>query len=231
MSIISASVVFSGMGVSSSSSDASSMAQSTGSSGAGSGSMCLAKSSSREWSAAAYIKQVAKERKTRTRLQNPFLSKEATLSHLTYVILFNSKGRNGAVCLASACYISRLLPPAPRASRALPGPGRRCTSAASRANPYKTAPAPCRRPGTRTGQRRGRHPTPGDPALWTRAKTKAQILAKGTTERAIHRTKEKTTSVIFFKKKMSRERIYPHYGFNFFEIIKPHKITSHYRFN
>ena len=43
----------SGMGASSSSSDAFSMAQSTGSSGAGSGSMCLAKSSSREWSDAA----------------------------------------------------------------------------------------------------------------------------------------------------------------------------------
>ena len=45
--------------------------------------------------------------------------------------------------------------------------------------------------GTRTGQRRGRHPTPGDPALWTRAKTEAQIWAKGTTERAIHRTTRK----------------------------------------
>ena len=60
-------------------------------------------------------------------------------------------------------------------------------------------PASCRRPRTRTGQRRGRLPTPGDPALWTRAKTKTQIPAKGTTERAIHRTKEKTTSVIFLK--------------------------------
>ena len=55
-------------------------------------------------------------------------------------------------------------------------------------------------------------PTPADPALWTRAKTKAQIRAKGTTERAIHRLKEKTTSVI--SEKMSRERIYPHHGFN-----------------
>ena len=100
---------------------------------------------------------------------------------------FNRKGINEAVCLASACYISRLLP----SVSALQGPGRRCTSAASRANPCKTAPASCRRPGTRTGQRRGRHPTPGDPALWTRAKTKAEIRAKGTTERAIHRTKEK----------------------------------------
>ena len=131
-----------------------------------------------------------------TRLQNPFLSEEATLSRLTYVILFNRKGIHGAVCLVSACYNSRLLPSAPRASRASRTLGRRCTSAASRANPCKTAPASCRRPGTRTGQRRGRHSTPGDPALWTGAKTKAQSRAEGTTERAIHRTKEKTTSVI-----------------------------------
>ena len=68
---------------------------------------------------------------------------------------------------------------APRASRALQGPGRRCTNAARRANPCKTAPASCRLPGTRTGRRRGRHPTPGDPASWTRVKTKAQIWAKG----------------------------------------------------
>ena len=63
----------------------------------------------------------------------------------------------------------RLLPSAPRASRALQSPGRRCT----------TAPASCRLPGTRTGRRRGRHPTPIDPASWTRARTKAQIWAKG----------------------------------------------------
>ena len=63
-------------------------------------------------------------------------------------------------------------------------PGRRCTSAARRANLYMTAPASCR-PGHRTRTRRsGRHPTPGDPVLWTRAKTKAQIRAKWTTERA-----------------------------------------------
>ena len=35
---------------------------------------------------------------------------------------------------------SRLLPSASRASRALQGPGRRCTSTARRANPCKTAP-------------------------------------------------------------------------------------------
>ena len=78
---------------------------------------------------------------------------------------------------------------------------------------------------------RGRHPTPGDPALWTRAKTKAQTGAKGTTERAIRRTKEKTTSVIS-KKFPAREFIpitvlinsknktalnYSHYRFNYFE--------------
>ena len=53
MSMISGSGGASGMGTSSSSYDASAMAQSTGSSGVGSGSMCLEKSSSREWSAAA----------------------------------------------------------------------------------------------------------------------------------------------------------------------------------
>ena len=82
-------------------------------------------------------------------------------------------------------------------------PRRRCTGAARRANPCKTAPAPCRRPGTRTGQRRGRHPTPRDPAFWTRAKTKAQIRAKGTTERAcLFITKN---DVCNFKKSAARE--------------------------
>ena len=70
-------------------------------------------------------------------------------------------------------------PSAPRASRALQGPARQCTSAASRANPCKTAPASCRRPGTRTGRRQGRHPTPGSPALWTRAKQKRKLGQKG----------------------------------------------------
>ena len=69
--------------------------------------------------------------------------------------------------------------PSPRASRALQGVGQRCTSAASRANPCKTAPASCRRPGTRTGRRRGRNPTPGSPALWTRAKQKRKFGQKG----------------------------------------------------
>ena len=37
----------------------------------------------------------------------------------------------------------------------------------------------CRPPRTRTGRRRGRHPTPGDPALWTRAKQKRKFGQKG----------------------------------------------------
>ena len=44
-------------------------------------------------------KQVAKQRKTRTRLQNPFLSEEATLRHLTYAFLFNRKGIKGRCVL------------------------------------------------------------------------------------------------------------------------------------
>ena len=40
-------------------------------------------------------------------------------------------------------------------------------------------------------------------------KTKAQIRAKGTTERACLLVKEKTASVFSKKKKMSREGIYP----------------------
>ena len=55
MSISSSSAGASGKGASSSPYVASAMAQSTGSSGAGSGSMCLEKSSSREWSAAASV--------------------------------------------------------------------------------------------------------------------------------------------------------------------------------
>ena len=35
------------------------------------------------------------------------------------------------------------------------------TRIAGTANPCETAPASCRRPGTRTGRQRGRHPTPG----------------------------------------------------------------------
>ena len=109
------------------------------------------------------------------------------------------------MCLASACEISRLLPSAPRASRALQGPGRRCTNAARRANPCKTAPASCRLPGTPTGRRRGRHPTPGDPASWTRAKTKAQIWAKGPPDKK----KEGT----FYYKNISGEEFIFYYSF------------------
>ena len=58
-------------------------------------------------------------------------------------------------------------------------PGRRCTSAARRANHCKTAPASCRRPGTRTRRRRGRHTTPRSPALGTRAKQKRKFGQKG----------------------------------------------------
>ena len=54
--------------------------------------------------------QVAKERKTRTRLQDPFLSEEATLGHLTCAFLFNRKGIKGAVCLECTRDNSRLLP-------------------------------------------------------------------------------------------------------------------------
>ena len=43
-------------------------------------------------------KQVAKDRKTRTWLQNPFLSEEATLSHLTYVIPFQQNKWSGVSC-------------------------------------------------------------------------------------------------------------------------------------
>ena len=96
---------------------------------------------------------------------------------------------------------------APRASRALQGPGRRCTNAARRANPCKTAPASCRRPGTRTGQRRGRHPTPGDPALWTRAKQKRKFGQKG------RLTKEKKREGTFFYRNISGERIILYYNF------------------
>ena len=83
-------------------------------------------------------------------------------------------------------------PSAPRASRALQGPARQCTSAASRANPCKTAPASCRRPGTRTGRRQGRHPTPGSAALRTRAKQKRKFGQKG------RLTKEQKREVTFF---------------------------------
>ena len=64
----------------------------------------------------------------------------------------------------------------------------------------------------------------GDPALWTRAKTKAQIRAKRTTERAIHRTKDKTTSVISKKICPAREFIPITVLINP-KIFKPHRIT------
>ena len=66
-----------------------------------------------------------------------------------------------------------------RRASALQGRGRRCTSAARTASPCKSAPASCRRPGTRTGRRQGRHSTPGSPALWTRAKQKRKFGQKG----------------------------------------------------
>ena len=136
------------------------------------------------------------------------LSEEAMLRPLTCAILFNRKGINGTVCVGSACYISRLLPSAFRAPRALQGPGRRCTSAATRANPCKTAPASCRRPGTRTGQRRGRHPTPGDPALWTRAKTEsANYGQKGRLN--VRFTAQRKNDVRNFNKNVPRENLSP----------------------
>ena len=91
--------------------------------------------------------------------------------------------RNKWVGVSCDCLLN--FPPAPISAQSvtrIEGPGRRCTSAARRANLCTTAPASCRPPGTRTGRRRGRHSTPGDLALWTRAKTKAQIWAKGPTD-------------------------------------------------
>ena len=83
-----------------------------------------------------------------------------------------------------------------------PVPSQAIHSAARRANLCTTAQASCRPPGTRTGRRRGRHPTPGDPALWTRAKTKAQIWAKGPPDK---RKKKRGT---FYYRNISGEEIY-----------------------
>ena len=74
------------------------------------------------------------------------------------------KGKSEAVCLECACHNHRRHPSEPRASRALQPPGRRCTSAARRANLCKTAPASCR-PRTRTGRRSGRHPHARRPSI------------------------------------------------------------------
>ena len=64
-------------------------------------------------------------------------------------------------------------------------------------SPCTTAPASCRRPGTRTRRRQGRHATPGDPALWTRAKTKAQIWAKGPPDKRKKKERELFITGIF----------------------------------
>ena len=76
-----------------------------------------------------------------------------TLAMVADIRTTREKGKSEAMCLECACQNQRRHPSAPRASRALQGPGRRCTSAARRAILYKTAPASCRRPGTRTGRR------------------------------------------------------------------------------
>ena len=160
MSIISGSGGASGMGASSSSSDASSMAQSTGSSGAGSGSMCLAKSSSREWSAAAS---------------------------------------------------------APRASRALQGPGTTAYQCCKHSQSVQDCASfvSSSRNSNRTATRSSPHAW--RPSIVDTSKNKSANSGKRTTERAIRRAKEKMTSVISKKKKKSRERIFHHYGFNYFE--------------
>ena len=105
-------------------------------------------------------------------------------------------------------------PPAPMSAQSVTrtaGSGT-TASAARRANPCKTAPASCRRPGTRTRQRRGRHSTPGDPALWTRAKQKRKFGENGRLKVRASLSKKKPTSVIFlifFLKKRIELRISP----------------------
>ena len=71
-----------------------------------------------------------------------------TLAKVAKIRTTREKGKSEAVCLECACHNHRRHPSEPRASRALQGPGRRCTSAARRANPCKTAPASCRPPRT-----------------------------------------------------------------------------------
>ena len=62
------------------------------------------------------------------------------------------------------------------------------------------------------------------PTIVDTSKAKAQIWAKGSTQRAIHPKKRKTKS----KKKKSHERIYRHYGLMDSKKIKTALNYSHY---
>ena len=126
----------------------------------------------------------------------------------------NDTRKNVAMCLECACHNHRRHPSAPRASHASKARGRRCTSAARRAKLYKTAQASCRRPTMRSSHHARR------PSIVDTCKTKAQIRAKGTTERAIHRTTRKMKSVTP-KKKVPREN-FSHYSLILIEKIIPH---------
>ena len=107
------------------------------------------------------------------------------------------------------------------------GPAPLRTSAARRASSCTTAPASCRRPGTRTGCRSGRNPTPG-----------AQLAAMSDQNRAFGQKADWTCDPPHKKKgtfnyrNISSEGIIMHYSCKInSEKSKPHEITDITVFN
>ena len=134
------------------------------------------------------------------------------------------KKKGGAVCLACAHDKARLLPSATTTSRASRALGRRCASAPRRANSCTTTPASCRRPGTRKGRGRGRHPTPGAPACGHEQKQKRKF---GRKERLnVRSTAQKKKNKICNFTKMSRGGLCP---LPFLINSKKKLIPSYYR--
>ena len=90
------------------------------------------------------------------------------------------------------------------------GPAPLRTSAARRASSCTTAPASCRRPGTRTRCRSSRHPTPRAPA-YRDERPKSCVWAKGRLN--VRSTAQKKNEGTFNYRNKSSEGIILHYSF------------------
>ena len=126
---------------------------------------------------------VTQKRKTRTQLRLAPLSEKVTRRHLTYVVLFNGKGINGAVCLASACYI---FPPAPIGAQSvtrIAGSGTTVYKCCKLSQSVQGCASfvSSSRSSNRTTTRSSPHTR--IPDIVDTSKTKAQIWAKGTPDK------------------------------------------------
>ena len=168
---------------------------------------------------------VEKMLKTHTRLQYPpvhsqWLCRTKQKDQSKTRKQAKKKRSKGTCCVANSCH----LPSAPRASRASWGPARPCTSAARTASSCTIAPASCRRPGSRTGRRPGRRPTPGAPACRDE-RPKSSAWATGRQTPPKKKTREHLITGIFparelffitvlnYFRKIAAGENYRHYGY------------------